>query len=184
MPATSPSRSTASASVPRREAPRAAEGVLTWEEVCARPELQDLPYKIELDRYGRIVMSPAPSRHSILQRKLQRIIEDALGGIALPECPIDTPEGTKVADVAWMEESFAVAHQETSAFPVAPPICVEIMSRSNTTGEMEEKVAIYLAKGAQEVWVHQRDGQLRFFAHEGEIERSRLAPGAPDRVEL
>ncbi|MEM1055282.1 MAG: Uma2 family endonuclease [Bacteroidota bacterium] len=157
---------------------------MTWAEVCARPELRDLPYKIELDRYGRIVMSPAPSRHRILQRRLQKILEDALGGIAIPECPVDTPEGTKVADVAWMEETFAMEHQDTAAFPVAPPVCVEIMSRSNTTGEMEEKVMIYLAKGAQEVWVHQRDGRLRFFAHEGEIERSRLAPDAPMAVEL
>ena len=157
---------------------------MTWEEVCALPELRDLPYKIELDRYGRIVMSPAPSRHSILQHQIQKILQDALGGMALPECPIDTPEGTKVADVAWMEEAFAMAHQDTAAFPVAPPICVEIMSRSNTTGEMQEKVTLYLAKGAQEVWVHQRDGRLRFFAHEGEIERSRLAADAPTRVEL
>ena len=29
----------------------------SWEEICADPHLRDLPYKIEQDRSGRIVMS-------------------------------------------------------------------------------------------------------------------------------
>ncbi len=157
---------------------------MAWADICALPELQDLPYKIEQDRHGRIVMSPAPSRHSVLQRRFQKLLEDALGGIALPECPVVTPEGVKVADVAWMEEAFMRAHQDTDAFPVAPPICVEVKSRWNTAAEMAEKVTLYLAKGAKEVWVLERDGRLRIFAHEGEIERSRLAPDVPSRVVL
>ncbi|MEO0558031.1 MAG: Uma2 family endonuclease [Bacteroidota bacterium] len=139
---------------------------------------------MEQDRYGRILMSPAPARHSVLQRRFIGILEEALGGIALPECPVSTPEGTKVADVGWMEEAFMKVHQNATTFSVAPAICVEIMSKSNTQAEIEEKAMLYLAKGAQEVWVHERTGTLRWFGHEGERAASAMVPGVPARVEL
>ncbi|WP_262507540.1 hypothetical protein [Salinibacter altiplanensis] len=31
---------------------------LSWKEVCEAPNLQDLPYKIETNDRGQIVMSP------------------------------------------------------------------------------------------------------------------------------
>ena len=36
---------------------------MTWEEVLADRSLQDLPYKIELNKWGNIEMSPAKNRH-------------------------------------------------------------------------------------------------------------------------
>ena len=157
---------------------------MTWEEVCDHPSLRGLPFKIEQDRFGRILMSPVAPRHSILQRRFQQILEDALGGVALPECAVRTREGVRGADVAWMEEPFALEHQDASAFPVAPPVCVEVRSASNTRAEMEEKVVLYLAAGAQEVWIRERDGRVRFFGHEGERETSAMVPGAPTTVTL
>ena len=160
------------------------DGPMTWEDVCAHPSLRDLPFKVEQDRYGRILMSPVATRRSILQRRFIKILEDALGGIAIPECAIATTEGTRAADVGWMEESFAQVHQDDPALAIAPPVCVEIMSKWNHWPEMEEKVVLYLAEGAQEVWIHERGGRVRFFGHEGERERSALAPDAPTTVTL
>ena len=160
------------------------EARMTWADICALPGLDDLPYKIEQDRHGRITMSPAPLRHSALQWRFQKLLVDALGGVALPEFAIDTPEGTKVPDVAWMETAFMEAHLDADAAPVAPPVCVEIKSKWNTSAEMSEKVTLYLAKGAQEVWVHERDGRVRFFGHEGEREASAVVPDAPTTVTL
>ncbi len=73
---------------------------------------------------------------------------------------------------------------EAFALPTAPEICVEVMSPSNVWAEMEEKVTLYLARGAQEVWICEADGVIRVFGHEGERTASRLAPDAPKRVEL
>ena len=42
---------------------------MTWDEVLADRCLQDLPYKIELNRWGNIEMSPARNRHGRFQRK-------------------------------------------------------------------------------------------------------------------
>jgi Uma2 family endonuclease len=67
----------------------------------------------------------------------------------------------------------------TTPYPKAPPICVEIASPSNTSAEMEEKITLYLAKGAEEVWICDLDGQITVHSHEGALDASRLAPDAP-----
>ena len=36
---------------------------MTWEEICADPELARLPYRIETDKWGNILMSPPPDGH-------------------------------------------------------------------------------------------------------------------------
>ena len=36
---------------------------MNWQEVCDDPHLQDLPYKVELNRFGQILMSPASNEH-------------------------------------------------------------------------------------------------------------------------
>ena len=74
---------------------------MQWADVLADSSLQDLPYKIELDEYGRIVMSPATNRHGELQGDLYFLLRRALAdqGKPLVECSIETAKGVKVADV-------------------------------------------------------------------------------------
>jgi Uma2 family endonuclease len=66
----------------------------------------------------------------------------------------------------------------------APDICVEILSPSNTQTEIDQKRAAYFAAGAREVWVCDRDSQIRFFTPQGQVERSALCPEFPARIEL
>ena len=157
---------------------------MTWEDVCADPVLARLPFKIEQDRYGRILTSPPFARHAKIQYRIARILEDALGGTPATECPVQTGDGVKVPDVVWMSDDFEEQHGTLTVYEVAPPICVEVMSPSNPWAEMEEKVTLYLAKGAQEVWICEPDGALRWFGHEGEREASALVPDAPATVQL
>ena len=163
---------------------RAYGGPMTWADVCAHPALQDLPFKIEQDRFGRILMSPPATPHARRQGKLIVLLQAALGGEAFPEAPIETAEGVRVPDVVWMSERFAASHGDESPLRVAPEVCVEVRSPSDPWREMEEKVTLYLARGAQEVWVCEPDGRLRFFGHEGERSRSTLVPDAPTSVTL
>jgi len=44
-----------------------------WQEICADPNVQDLPYKIELNKSGYIIMTPAKNRYSIMQGEIIRI---------------------------------------------------------------------------------------------------------------
>jgi hypothetical protein len=43
---------------------------MNWEQVCASPHLQDLPFKIETSRYGQVVMSPATNWHGRYQSSI------------------------------------------------------------------------------------------------------------------
>lgn len=113
---------------------------MNWQEVIEHPSLQDLPFKIELNERGQIVMTPVKVRHSAFQGKIGQLLSIFLsGGMILPECAIATRKGTKVADVAWVsDELFQQIQFETEA-SIAPEICVEVTSASNTDAEMTEK---------------------------------------------
>ena len=43
---------------------------MKWSEVCARSDLQNLPFKIELNEQGQIIMSPVKVYHSAYQGKI------------------------------------------------------------------------------------------------------------------
>jgi len=145
---------------------------MQWAEVIADKTLQNLPYKIELDRYGNILMSPASNRHGRLQAWIVSFLERNLGGEVLTECSVGTPEGVKVADVAWCSPEFLDQHGYETPYTVAPEICVEVRSPSNSEEEMRFKVRLYLERGAKEVWIVFETGGVRFFGAEGERECS------------
>jgi len=43
---------------------------------------------------------------------------------------------------------------------------------SNSKEEMEEKVELYLAKGAREVWIVREKGGTEFYSYDGRIEKN------------
>jgi Uma2 family endonuclease len=65
---------------------------------------------------------------------------------------------------------------------LAPEVCVEITSSSNTAGEIQEKRALYLETGAEEVWVIDEEEHIRVYDLEGERERSAIAASVPGRL--
>lgn len=153
-------------------APVVGEGRLTWQQVCANPSLQDLPFKIELNKYGKIEMSPASNWHAIYQADLITFLKARLGGRAAPELAITTSEGQRVPDVSWALQPYWQAHFDESSASAAPPLCVEIVSASNSFDEMRIKIDAYLGAGALEVWLVGKDRSVRFFAAGGEIDAS------------
>lgn len=158
---------------------------MNWQEVCDNPNLKNLPFKIELNEYGKVVMSPVKVCHSAFQGEIEYLLRTLLkNGRALPECAIATRKGTKVADVAWVsDERFKIIRREVEC-SIAPEICVEVNSNSNTRQEMEEKRALYVEAGALEVWVCDEGGRMVFYGPDGELAVSGLVPGFPVRVEL
>jgi len=158
---------------------------MKWSEVIEDRTLQDLPYKIELNEWGNIVMTPASNRQGFIQGKIARFLnQQNLSGETLPECSIETSKGVKVADVIWGSGRFFEQNGLETPYRIAPEICVEVLSPSNTIAEMEEKKDLYLAKGAREVWVCDEEGQLTFFDVSGRIALSELFPDFPTEVVL
>jgi Uma2 family endonuclease len=155
---------------------------MEWQEVCEHPSLQNLPFKIELNEKGQILMSPVKVYHSAFQGKIARLLPE--NGIVLSECAIKTEKGTKVADIAWSsEERFKIIEHEVEC-SVAPEICIEVLSLSNTEDEMEEKRVLYISTGAAEFWVCNEKGDIVFFDAEGRIERSKLVPDFPTKIKI
>jgi len=46
-----------------------------WQQVIDSPFLQDLPFKIELNKWGKILMSPASNNHGIRQYEIAKKID-------------------------------------------------------------------------------------------------------------
>lgn len=156
---------------------------MNWQEACNHPGLKDLPFKIELDEYGRIIMSPVKLYHSALQGEIEFILRSLLkGGKTLPECAIKTSKGTKVADVAWVSSPIWAKIKSEAEASIAPEICVEVISTSNTQKEMAEKRQLYFEAGAIEVWMCNENGVVSFFNAEQQLTRSALVPEFPEQV--
>ena len=163
---------------------------MSWQQVCRDKALADLPYKIELDKHGKIIMSPAHKQHSKLQTKIQRLLMRLLPqGDPLPECAVETTEGTRVADVAWIsEERWASLNPDEASCSRSPEICVEILSPTNTAEEMlgtperPGKRELYFQAGAREFWMCDEQGHVSFFDHSGPLPKSRLCPDFPAQV--
>jgi len=146
-----------------------------WDELCRDPSLRDLPYKIELNAWGKVEMSPASVQHAWLQAAVAAELKQQLpNGLALTECPVLTSIGVRVPDVAWASAEFMQQHKGLSPLPRAPEICVEVLSPSNVEAEITEKTRAYLAAGAQEVWRVAENGTIRYIDHSGERDQSRF----------
>lgn len=151
-----------------------------WEELVADPALNDLPYKVETNHRGQLVLSPHKNWHSFTQETIGDLLEEyAPEGSTPPEFAIATPEGVKAPDVVWISPDRRQEMKKTGdPTTLAPEICVEVMSKSNDWAEMDRKRTLYRDAGAEEVWVVTEDGEVHFFTDE-EREASELAPRFP-----
>jgi len=147
---------------------------MEWQQVVENPFLKDLPFKIELNKWGKILMSPASNNYGNLQYEVAKKLDNGKqSGKLIMECSIKTPEGVKVADVAWASDAFIAEHGFKTPYNIAPEICVEVVSPSNSDGEMQEKIKLYLEQGAKEVWLCDQDGDLSFYPLEGRLSQSK-----------
>ncbi len=157
-----------------------------WREVLADPALAELPYRVETDRHGHIVMSPPPTpAHGKKQNRIGSLLEQLLpDGHTITECPLSTADGVKAIDVAWLAPERGQEADTETCLTRAPEICVEIISPSNTLREIQEKVALYFDAGAREVWTCERDGTVCFhFSVAPKIRKaSELCPRFPLRI--
>jgi Uma2 family endonuclease len=146
-----------------------------WRDLSHDRLVAAIPYKVELNEKGSIEVSPAPPRHGMLQafvaQELGRLRPD---GTAITECPIETSIGVRVPDVVWASASFMAQHAKADPFPVAPELCVEVLSPSNTKAEIDAKVAAYLEAGATEVWLVPEHGAYEIFTRDGRATASTL----------
>lgn len=158
---------------------------MNWQQVCNHPSLQNLPFKIELDKKGKILMSPVMVYHSAYQSEISYLLRSlSKHGKALSECAIKTSLGTKVADVAWAsDERFNFIRHESQC-SVAPEICIEVISSGNTISENTMKRHLYFESGAMEVWGCNKKGEIFFYNDKLRLRKSKIIPDFPNKIEL
>jgi Uma2 family endonuclease len=158
-----------------------------WSEILEEYHdfFENRPERIETDAYGNLLMSPPPGMHH--QRQADWICQTLQ--FQLPEAQVYqglavlTDSGVKIPDVLAVL-SDRPGMQDTQPFDPAPEICIEVISPSNSAAEIAEKQAIYLAAGAQEVWVCDRNNRMTFFDRSGQLEQSALCAEFPLQLDL
>src|SRR6202007_65536 len=102
------------------------------------------------DRHGHIVMTPPRGfLHSDRQGQIMTLLVQLLpNGRTMPECPISTADGVKAAGLAWLASGRGELRERPLVLTNAPEICIEILSTSNTTSEIDDKRALSFAIGA------------------------------------
>lgn len=158
-----------------------------WSRALRDPSLRDLPYKVETNEYGQLVMSPLKPKHGRAQSRIDVLFSELVDapGSGAVEFAIETSKGVKVPDVVWMsEERWSQFAEDAEASPIAPEICVEVLSASNTPAEIDEKRQLYFECDALEMWTCDMEGRMRFFDPTGEQEASALVPAFPARITI
>ncbi|MGR8934339.1 MAG: Uma2 family endonuclease [Gammaproteobacteria bacterium] len=157
---------------------------MQWSEVINDERLKNLPYKIELNEYGQLVMSSMPERYSFLQAEIAAFLGTNRRGKVLIGCAIATPTGVKVADAVWAGKAFLQRYGLAPPYPQAPEICVEIVSSSTSNAAMQDKINVYLSNGAKEVWLYNENGTAEIYTQDGKVSRSAFFHRLPVQFEF
>ena len=158
---------------------------MNWKEVTENPTLQNLPFKIELNEWGQIVMNPVKLNHSVYSGEIIRLlVTESPEGKVLAECAVSTRKGTKVANVAWFSDELWNQMRGKTEATIAPEICVEVLSMSNSDYEMKEKRKLYFEQGAKEFWICDEYGNMSFYTAKRKLVKSKMFPEFPDKVEI
>lgn len=149
------------------------ELAMRYRDLCSDPTYNRVPGKIEIDVWGRLVMTPPSFYHGRLQGRVIQALSALTGGEVSGETAIATAAGLFVADVAWASDAFIRAHSGDVALEKAPEICVEVISPSNSRKEIDDKTAAYFSAGAREVWhVYVKSERYEIYGPQGQLQQS------------
>ncbi len=102
----------------------------------------------------------------------------------MTECAIRTSDGTRVADIGWFSQARWEQVADAYDAPIAPEICIEVLSPGNTSEEMAMKRQLYFAAGAEKVWICDIAGVMHFFTSAGKHGRSASVPDFPAQMDV
>jgi Uma2 family endonuclease len=128
---------------------------LTFQEF---EKYQDDGMKHELLKGEHIALPPAKFRHSNVQHGLLRVLQPYVDEHRLGDIRIEA--GFKLSADTWLQPdvSFIRKSQIAGTAPDgylegAPALAIEVASDSNTAAQLDLKMELYFAHGAEEVWV-------------------------------
>lgn len=157
--------------------------------------------RCELIRGELIRMSPTKGRHGTVAMKIGSLIEQFVearkpGEVLAAETGFlieQDPDTVRAPDAAFVAKHRVPPEDEQNEFwPLAPDLCVEVLSSSDTWSEVEEKVEEWLRVGSRLVWavdpkrrkvhVYHPFKQIRVLAESDTLEGNDVLPGFAVRV--
>jgi Uma2 family endonuclease len=159
---------------------------LTFEDF---EKYQDDGLKHELLKGEHVTLPPPKSRHSNVQHSLLRVLQPYVDKNRIGDVRIEA--GFKLSADTWLQPDVSflrtVQLQKTPPdkyFEGAPALAIEVASESNTAAQLDLKMELYFAHGAEEVWlVYPKTRRVRAHFPDGHSEtlatevRSALFPG-------
>ncbi len=145
--------------------------------------------KHELVRGEHLIMPPPKFDHSLIQHKLLDALRPYVRQHKLGDVMMET--GFRLSSDTWLQPDlcFIRAAQIRAVVPGgylegAPALAIEVASESNTAAELDLKMELYFAHGAEEVWlVYPQTRRVRAHFPDGHSEtlatglQSALFPG-------
>jgi Uma2 family endonuclease len=141
-------------------------------------------------------MSPGGGTHGKLCMKLGAVLlafveSNDLGAVFGAETGFTVerdPDSVLGADAAFVtKERLQSVEDEDKFLPFAPDLAVEVLSKSNTVAEIDEKIALYFAAGSRQVWivnpkrrtvaVYSSPFDVRIFGEQDTLEGGDVLPG-------
>ena len=155
------------------EAPLSSDELAArYRALCDDPMYANVPGKIELDTWGRMVMTPPSYYHGVMQG---RLCQRRHWAVRRPAKRLAMRWGFSLPMPRGPAQSSS-ARTAVKRRSCGRPRSVSVVSPSNSAQEVEEKRIAYLATGAEEVWIlYLQSKRYEFHGKQGPLERSRFA---------
>lgn len=141
-----------------------ADGLLSQEGIPPKPIKMTLEEFLESDLEGYeyikgelVPMPPTSVEHGDVSADLfwflsLHVRENKLGRVYMPDTGFRVGERVLMPDVAFVSIDKTPADR-SKTFTIPPDLAVEVVSRTDISSQIEEKVFAYLEAGTQLVWV-------------------------------
>jgi len=153
--------------------------------VCDAPALEATDFYTEgLHLHGGSHKSASASRKGELIGAISALLARSLpGGHVLVDVPIETKDGVRKADVAWISSARRSTLCREPAYGGAPEICVHLSNGDRSENDILHSTQLLFRSGAVENWLVSPKGEIdiqRFGMNDG----TRLIPHLPEAITL
>ena len=147
-----------------------ARTLVTFEQF---EQFHDDGMKHELIEGEHIALPPAKLRHLEIQDRLVESLRPWVKARRLGK--VHSEAGFKLSARSWIQPDVSFVRNaqieatgKSDYYQGAPAIAIEIASESNTAAQLDQKMKLYFANGAEEVWhVFPRTKSIRVHAPDG-----------------
>jgi ABC-type polysaccharide/polyol phosphate transport system ATPase subunit len=151
---------------------------------CDAPANEAVDYYMGGLHLHGIAHSGLGTRKGELIGAVAKLLSSSLpSGRVLVDLPVETRNGIKTVDVAWISEARYQAVRGEKSYVGAPEICVHMINVHRSTSVVSQEVPALFGAGAVENWICGPAGYLSVMrAHPGDEQR--LIPGLPQVIPL